>query len=408
MSIQLNKAFFIVSSPSQVKMFKTIVMELSTDFEVKVINADKYYNEIDSLLGGYGFQFETLNDWTMESVNTLFEKEKPDIIVTGNDQNMMDVFFIESANYRKIPSLTVQDGIIAANRKLANNDRSLTYKLGYIIKIPLRLIKFILLNKHPLKYKISAMIFDLKYRRKHPFIYGHGNSSKIALFSEPVKRMLILEGVPHHKLEVTGNPKFDELVRYKGNSKKELYKEKLGITSSNIVLVLTQPFVEIGLWNEEQRKEFISSIAEAISKLDNVQLVIKLHPHYERKENYIKLLKGLEIKPIIFDKEPLNEIISASDVIISVSSTAALEAMALGKSVLIVNLFDDDTSFFKDSGSLNVKHKEEILFAVEKLLNEPTFEHDKREIFVNKQIHLLDGKAYKRISDLIRSMTLKT
>ncbi len=405
MSVLLNKALFIVSSTAQVKMFKTIITELSFDFEVKVINTDKYFIEIDNLLREYKFQFETLDDWTMETVNDILEKEKPNIIVTGNDQNMMDVIFIEAANNRNLPSLTVQDGILVADRKLANIDLSLIHKMSYITKIPLRLINFLFLDRHPIKYKISAMIFDLKYRRKHPFLYGHGNSSKIALFSKPVKDMLISEGVSNKKLEVTGNPKFDELIYYNGNSKKELYKEKWGIDlEKKVVLVLTQCFVEVGLWNKEQRKEFISSIAEAVSKLDNVQLVIKLHPPHEKKEDYIMVLENFDFNPIIFDGEPLNEIISTSDVVISVSSTAALEAMALKKPIIIVNLFGDDTSFFKNSGSFYVDHREEIICRIKELLAEPELNNYKRNIFVNEQIHLLDGKAYKRISNLIRSM----
>jgi len=408
-----KKVLIIVSSTAQIELFKPVVEELY-DFEIKFVNTEIWFfiNEMESLLKKYGFNFCNIDNLNMRSVHKILDQENPDIIVTGHDQILMDILFIKATNLKGIPSLTVQDGVLVADRTIYEQNISFFDKIKYILKIPARTLNFLFVfdRSYPLKFKICLMIFELKYKKDYSLVYGHGESSKLALFGEDIKNRLIKEGVPLRKLEVTGSPKFDTLVKLK-NYSKEMLKKRWGIPlNKKVVLVLTQWFVEDGSWSTNQRKLFISEIAKSISILNNnVMLIIKLHPPYERKEDYYDILKDFAVLSLIFDLEPVHEIISISDVVVSVSSTAALEAMALEKPVLIINLFNqEDAYIFKGSGALYVENRDHILPLLKKLIYCPDeiVNKSKIENFIYEQSYTLDGNASKRIADLIRKMVI--
>lgn len=399
------KALFVVSSTAQVEMFKVLVNYLN-DFEIKFINIDISFNqdEIKILIEKYGFNCQDIDNYNMRSVVKILKKENPNIIITGNDVTLMDLLFIKAANKMDIPSITVQDGTLVKSRHIKRN-KSFLISLKYLFNVPLRILKLIFNSKYQFKFKISQLIEEY-YRKDIPFIYGHGESSKIALFGETTKSLLISEGIPPEKLEITGNPKFDSLFQYKDPELKLILKKRWDIPSEKkVVTILTQYLVESNSWTSEQRRFFISKIANACFNLPNVQLIIKLHPSKENKDDYHKILEDLPISALLYQSEPLHEIITLSDVIISVSSTSALEAMALDKPVLIINM-DSSSKFFKDGGVLFIEETDPIQPALEKLLNHPYdfIDENKVKKFVYDQAYIIDGNASKRISNLIREM----
>jgi CDP-glycerol glycerophosphotransferase (TagB/SpsB family) len=114
------------------------------------------------------------------------------------------------------------------------------------------------------------------------------------------------------------------------------------------------------------------------------------------------------LSPLIYDTESLHELISISDVVVSVSSTAALEALALDKPCLIVNL-DNGSKIFKDGGVLFIEKTDSIPSALEKLVYHPwnTVDLEKMRKFVYDEAYKIDGKSSMRISELIREMVSK-
>ncbi|MGP8023794.1 MAG: UDP-N-acetylglucosamine 2-epimerase [Methanobacterium sp.] len=398
-----GKALIIVSSTAQIEMFRLIVDYLD-DYSIKFVNTEIFFMlpEMEYCFRRYGLDFMSIDNWSMEIVYEILRSENPDIIVTGHDQNPMDILFIKACNELGLPSLTVQDGLLAASRTI---NESFFYKLEYIF-IPFRVLKLIFNPNRSFKYKINRLWFEYKYGGDYSFVYGHGDSSKIALFGDTVKNMLISEGVSSERLEVTGNSKFDNLIQFKDPLKKDFLKEKFEIPSDKkVILVLTQWFVEAGLWSKKDREYFIVEIAKACVNLKDVQLVIKLHPPYEKEADYREILKDLPISPLIYNFQSLHEIICISDVVVSVSSTAALEAMALNKPLLIVNM-DHGSKLFKDGGVLFIEKQDQILNALEKLLYHPQefVDEDKMRQFVFNQAYIIDGNASERISDLMREM----
>jgi hypothetical protein len=402
-----GKALFIVSNTAQVDMFKSIVKYLP-DFQFKFVNTEIFsiLPEMEDYFRKYNLTYINMNDWSMKSVQQIIGDENPDILVTGHDQSPMDILFIKTCNELDIPSLTVQDGLLAAVRF---DKKSVNNKLEYFYKMSLRLFKLFFNPYRPFKYKISRLRFEFKYGRGYSYTYGRGESSKIALFGDNTKNLLVGEGVSPDRLMVTGSSKFDDLLQYKDSSVKESLKEKYDVPSDKkVVLVLTSWFVEAGLWTVEMRRFFISEIAKACVNFKDVQLVFKLHAPHENKRDYINLLKDYPLSPLIYDTESLHELISISDVVVSVSSTAALEALALDKPCLIVNL-DNGSKIFKDGGVLFIEKTDSIPSALEKLVYHPwnTVDLEKMRKFVYDEAYKIDGKSSMRISELIREMVSK-
>jgi len=404
-----SKAMFIVSNTAQIEMFKRIIEDIK-DFEIKFINTEVFsiLDEMDSLLNKYGFDYENIDNWSMDLIHNILGNDHPNIIISAHDQSPVDILFIKAANELGLPSLTVQEGLLAVTRFV---NKSVSDKLVYMIKMSLRMLKLILNPYRPFKYKTSRLKFELEYGRGYSYAYGHGDSSKIALFGDNTKNMLVSEGVPPEKLVVTGNSKFDNLFPFKDPIKKKGFREKYNVPlDKKVVLVLTQWFVESGVWSAEQRKIFVGEIVKACIDLSDVQLCFKLHAPHESEADYREILEDLPLSPLIYTTEPIHEIICMSDVVVSVSSTAALESLALDKPVLIINLFDDEGALlFKDGGVLYVEKADMIQSALKKLVYHPmeNVDWDKMEKFVRDEAYIIDGNASKRISTLIRKMALK-
>lgn len=396
------KILIIVSSTAQLSMFKVLIKELQ-NFNIKFINTGiPFKKEINKLLERYGVHFETIERCNIKSANEVLIRETPDIILTGHDQTPMEIFFIEAANSLGIPSLTVQDGIINAEK----NTVSLEKKIKYFLKIPLKFINLFLIKKISLRYLLDFVIFKIKYHNKYLFRYGHGDSTLITLFGESTRKILISEGINPKKLVVTGNPKFDKLKHFKNTSMKDELRNRWNIPKEKfVVLLLTQQFVEAEIWVPAQREELVSVISQSVSDLKDAHLIIKLHPPYEKEEDYIKILKKFSISYNIFNEEPLEEILSLCDVTLTVSSTAALEAMALTKPVMIINLFNENQPlFYRDSGAMYITKKSELKFNLKNLSLGKSFDFKKIDRFLFEQTFEIDGKASKRIANLIVKM----
>jgi hypothetical protein len=393
----------IVSNIAQIEMFKSILEELN-EFNIKFINTGiPFKKEIEKLLDNSGFNYETMDRCNSKTVDEVLNKETPDLILTGHDQIFMDILFIEEANSRKIPSITIQDGIFVLSRQINN---SFIKKLNYVFTIPFRFISLLFKKKIPLTYLLDFFIFKIKYSNQYSFIYGHGRSTKICLFGESVYQMFIDEGIPPNKLEITGNPKFDKLIEYKKEKTQNILKEKYNLPKDKaVILLITQQFVEYRIWTKKQRESFVSEIVRAVSNLNNAEFIIKIRHPNEKKEDYIQILDKFDIKYKIFKEEPIEEILSISDIVLSSSSTAILEAIILGKPTMVINLFNEDApKIYKNSGSIYVDSKEGLLNYLNALINNDSIiNEEKINNFITQQAYKVDGNSSHRIFEIIKT-----
>ena len=254
-----QKVLFIVSSTAQAEMLSSIAATLSScEYEVLFVNTDKYNNRgaIEKVLQKHDFPHKTITKLSISGVKQLFDEEHPAIVVLGHDRNLMDRLFIKYANFNNIPTLLVQDGIMASSRDKKNESGSIGIFLKYVVTAPWKVFKFIFSRNYSLKAKTEIIWLELRHgTRGTPGVYGHGECSKIAVFGEAVKKLFVSEGIAHDRIVVTGNPKFDKIYHYmKADYKPKVCREWNIPLEKDIILLMTQYFVEAKYWSTDQRK----------------------------------------------------------------------------------------------------------------------------------------------------------
>lgn len=406
-----HKALFVVSTTTQAEMLKQISEELPY-WNISFINIDKWSrkDEVDRVLARLDVPYRSLEKVNTSEIRNIIMKENPDIIIFGNDNTLIDRLFIKCSNRMGIPTLLVQDGFLDFRDEIK---KAVDFKnrFRYFLNIPKRTIKLIKKKDRPLYQKMEFMLAELFWGKKGAAeIYGHGECAKIAVFGNAVKDRFVSEGISPEKIVVTGNPKFDNLFRIKNNNSKEKICNRWKIPyDAEIILLLTSYFVENGTWSAKQREDFVLAIANAAAKIENSYLIIKIHPPNENEKDYQQIVHELKQVPIICKYESLPELLDACSIaIIAISSTAALEAMALQKPVVFVNLFNNfKPSIFKIRGAIFATTAKDISLTIENALYNPTVRDEmfaSMGEFVYNQSYLQDGQAAKRIAELIIAM----
>ena len=406
-----RKAFFAITSTAQAEMVKSIAEQLH-GWDILAINENKWYKrkEVERTLESSGLPYKTIRSCSAGAIKRILKEEQPGVVIFGHDGNAIDRLFIKCANSEAIPTLLVQDGILAASREKPNKGCTISPRLEYLSSLPHSVFRFIRNKDYSWRSKIAFVLLEWRYgTRWNLEIYGHGECSKMAVFGHAVKRTLLSEGIKPERIVITGNPKFDKLFYSRDGNCKQKVCEKWGIPIDNeIILLLTGQYVEGGMWSPYQRRKFILAIAHAVATLPHARLVIKLHPPQENKQDYNEIVKDLPYPPIICKYAPIHELLNACSLAMSVSSAAALEAMSLGKAVVLVNLFNDAGAlFYRGSGALFAEKEEDILPAINKALYDSLTKNKtakSMENFVYQQAYLQDGQASKRIADLITEM----
>jgi len=407
-----RKILFIAGTTSEAEMFGPIRKQLPGGdiLAISVNKNSKKRAEIEKVFQSLNFPCKTMWAPSQGKAYQIIKETQPDIVVVGHDITPGPRLFVECASSLNIPTLLVQDGLWDGKEKECRVGNFWSF-IRYWRSIPPAFFWFIKNKDYSWGQRFEILWFELRHGekgRKLP-IYGHGKCTKIAVFSDTVKDLRVSEGIKPERIMVTGNPKFDQIFNCKKVDCKQRVCQRYGIPlTSEIITLLTQPYVGKEGWSINQRERFISVIAEAAMTLPNIELVIKVHP-VEAEADYLEIGKKLSRLPLISKSLILPELIVASSVIITVASTAALEAMAAEKPVIIVNLFGaPEPLFYKESGAIYVDREEDILPAIRKALYDPHIREQMREPmerFVYEQAHLQDGQASKRIADLILSMT---
>jgi CDP-glycerol glycerophosphotransferase (TagB/SpsB family) len=143
----------------------------------------------------------------------------------------------------------------------------------------------------------------------------------IAVWGDSYKKSLVECGVPAKKIVVTGSPRFDGLAKKKFDLDK--IRKKLGISRNDKIFVFAPPV----LFNIGE----LEIMAREIRKIPGCRLVVKLHPTIKTEDYTIAAGKDA----VIVQHVDLYELIAVSAALITDSSTTGLEAMAMGKPVII-------------------------------------------------------------------------
>lgn len=399
-----GKILFIPGNVYQIKMFSNVVRELK-NAKVLAIGIEKYgYPGVEAALCDFNIPFKRIQDFEREDPEYIIQKEKPDIVVILNDVDPPCLAFVRTANARKIPTLMISEG-----ESFGGIPRIIDFR--YFARI----ISYFLHSNN------KSYVLRLWIKRVAKFLSGkpepgydkYGtNCAKVAAWGEFSKNLFIKERVEPNRIVITGNPMFDNLVKGKLNRKK-IYKELKIDESKKIVAYAPTGLVKLGYWTKEEMKNLLENMYKATA-LPDVQLVIKPHP-VDPLEHYMRCLSKDKLEKVIITKDvDLYELINACELLITDASVAGLDAVALGKPVLIVNLSGKPwltehypQMLIKEGVASEVRKKEDFRQAVKKLLYDSKTRKKlarNRAKFVKKHFYKLDGGASKRVADLIEQM----
>lgn len=148
---------------------------------------------------------------------------------------------------------------------------------------------------------------------------------------------------PPEAIRLVGSTRLDALAasaRALDDAGRAQLRARIGAGPADAIVVVASKFTQIG--------RVFADLVEAARGLDNVRLVVKCHPA-EAPAPYERAAAGAAHVTIAPPQTDLGSLIAAARLLVTVNSTAAIEAMVLGVPSLVVAL-PNNLSPFVDAG----------------------------------------------------------
>jgi len=302
----------------------------------------------------------------MDIAERMLADEKPKAVIVAGEHSDSGRAIVAVGRRMGIPTMAIQHGFFTYENAMYYND-------------PKEISDDVALGYKPLADRFA--------------VYGPWAADVLSKFNYPKER-----------ISVTGQPRYDVLKHLCNMYSKKTFCKKFGLEfKKRIILITTQPF------SMEKRAVFLRSILKEVKKTKNVSIVIKPHP--VEKEGWHRAIAREEKIDVLVLPSNFNtyEALQACDVMITSSSTTALEAMILDKNVIIANLVEDPWAriFAESEATIAVKKAEDLADAVKKVLYNKQIERKLkkgRKEFIYKHAYKQDGKATEKVIKVIKQM----
>ena len=201
-------------------------------------------------------------------------------------------------------------------------------------------------------------------------------SDKIAVWGSVDKQYLEECKIPLKKIQVIGNPFFDELF--------EKYNQTLDENKGFVLLAAQSPNVGSFVINAETKTmekylEAIRIISKTVLKADK-ELIIKLHPDPSELD-LTPFVKKIDPKIRVIKAGNISDLIRSCDVVVTIDiSTVILQAQIFEKPVISVSvknykIGDDNCSFFKSKSCIRTE-LQNFEMSFNRLLQDQEFKHE--------------------------------
>ncbi|HEY8798149.1 MAG TPA: hypothetical protein VIO85_09825 [Candidatus Dormibacteraeota bacterium] len=186
----------------------------------------------------------------------------------------------------------------------------------------------------------------------------------IAVFGEGAKKALVEDGhFPADAIQVTGSPNI-QAARQRQDERSEI-RSKLGLRKDAFTVLYFGAPHHIFPADIEHLRAFLA----ACRSLPEVAPLLRPHPADQGPRRYQAEAAAAGVDaPVLTQADPF-ELIVASDVVIAFNSTTALDAMALERAVIHINMSGspDLFRFVEDGGALRATDPEELRAAIAEL-----------------------------------------
>ncbi len=331
------------------------------------------------------------------------ERERPSAVVVIQDTLLFERFLVREANYQGLPTLVVQ---WAFNFPQPMYDRLRTVQNGAPRPAERRGVRRLTAPLTRAAYRMLLRGLGLSFDLAES--YGGGEARLFAVMGEAFEAQYRAQGVRNKRIVVTGHPAHDvahsQAAAIDARARAAIRARYRLPADGPMVLYATQPVLWRRVMTPDQLRASVRAIAAAVAGLPGLpHLVLKLHPR-ERPEEYAFCADLNPPVRVIADAE-MAELIAASDLFVSSSSSTVLLAMMLDRPIVTVNLdsvphFD---AFEEIGGTLHVRTPEAFAAAAAQALADlPTRERLQGERkAVLARYTRFDGRATERIATLI-------
>lgn len=162
---------------------------------------------------------------------------------------------------------------------------------------------------------------------------------RTAVFGEAARRLLVTHGgYAPASLVTTGSPRFDELTHAARAWDREAARRDLGVSKGQRLLVIASRFRAIRDTHHSIGSAF-ARLVDAIEAMPDVTAIVKPHPA-ESPDPYARVLaekKAVRVA-LASPQADLIHLLHASDALVTVESLSAVEALVLGRPVLVLNM----------------------------------------------------------------------
>jgi CDP-glycerol glycerophosphotransferase (TagB/SpsB family) len=213
---------------------------------------------------------------------------------------------------------------------------------------------------------------------------------------------------------VTGCPRYDGLFNLPPLDRDRLSRQFGLEPKLKVVLVATEWFeADTYRHTVEEEENYIRLVLRSLKVPGDIQIVVKLHPDsqdmYQRIVSEIAAQEGVKA---VIAKDSLWDLIRLSSFVIVSTSSVCVEALILGKPVILVNLADqeDISGLVQDGLAVGAYSEDEIKTSIRKCMEvdaqHPAQADRTRQLLV-PFIYLADGCASQRLAELIRTKSVR-
>jgi len=220
-------------------------------------------------------------------------------------------------------------------------------------------------------------------------------ADRIAVWGEAFKKALVQQGVEPSRVFVTGHPNFD--LEHGKKTAPGDFRKKFGIMQGGKMAGF---IAQQWSFSQHDIKKILAALAEG-KKANGLRFAVKIH-----QMDYSGIDPELAKLAVVAKDVDFYEFLKASDVVVGESSTGLLEAMILGKPVIVFRSWAPHKVFFPTEGALKAETPKQLESALGVALGSGRARmmlEKRMKKFVYATAFRQDGRAGERLIKLIKS-----
>ena len=236
----------------------------------------------------------------------------------------------------------------------------------------------------------------------NPADAGFPRPVKTLVFDDYARTHLEQHGqFPAESLIVTGSPRLDVLVRVAAAlSPQEIAAalDAAGAGRSRALILFVAKY--------RQARHVLAALADAVADMPDVQLAVKTHPA-ETPDAYRPVAEGRANIRVLPATAPLAALLRASQAIVTVNSTVALDAAVLGVPALVIGLPNNLSPFVEAGIMAGAATVTEIAPALRRILYDQGFRLQMERVrseYLPRVGIASDGRAAARSADAVLAL----